>query len=88
MRRFVVNFYVLKVNKFSSDDKKSDRYFNAELCYSTIITVCFEFWKMAERQGFEPWMGYKPMPVFKTGAFNRSAISPAFCSFALMRFIS
>ena len=31
---------------------------------------------MAERQGFEPWIGYKPMPVFKTGAFNRSAISP------------
>ncbi len=31
---------------------------------------------MAERQGFEPWMGYKPMPVFKTGAFNRSATSP------------
>ena len=31
---------------------------------------------MADRQGFEPWMGYKPMPVFKTGAFNRSAICP------------
>ena len=22
-------------------------------------------------------MGYKPMPVFKTGAFNRSATSPS-----------
>ena len=33
--------------------------------------------KMADRQGFEPWMGYKPMPVFKTGAFNRSAICPS-----------
>ena len=32
--------------------------------------------KMAEREGFEPSMGYKPMPVFKTGAFNRSATSP------------
>ena len=32
--------------------------------------------KMAERQGFEPWVGYKPTPVFKTGAFNRSATSP------------
>ncbi len=31
---------------------------------------------MADRQGFEPWMGYSPMPVFKTGAFNRSAICP------------
>ena len=31
---------------------------------------------MAEGQGFEPWIGYKPMPVFKTGAFNRSAIPP------------
>ena len=36
---------------------------------------------MAERQGFEPWMGYKPMPVFKTGAFNRSAISPDPCDY-------
>ena len=39
---------------------------------------------MAERQGFEPWIGYKPMPVFKTGAFNRSATSPksrgAYCA--------
>ena len=32
---------------------------------------------MAERQGFEPWMGYKPMPVFKTGAFDHSATSPS-----------
>ena len=31
---------------------------------------------MAEGQGFEPWIGYSPMPVFKTGAFNRSAIPP------------
>ena len=31
---------------------------------------------MAEGQGFEPWIGYKPMPVFKTGAFSRSAIPP------------
>ena len=32
---------------------------------------------MAEREGFEPSMGYEPMLVFKTSAFNRSAISPA-----------
>ena len=32
--------------------------------------------EMAERQGFEPWVGYKPTLVFKTSAFNRSAISP------------
>ena len=31
---------------------------------------------LAEGQGFEPWIGYKPMPVFKTGAFNRSATPP------------
>jgi hypothetical protein len=31
---------------------------------------------MADSQGFEPWIGYKPMPVFKTGAFNRSANCP------------
>ncbi len=30
---------------------------------------------MAERQGFEPWKAFA-LPVFKTGAFNRSAISP------------
>ena len=36
--------------------------------------------KMAEAQGFEPWIGYKPMPVFKTGAFNRSATLPFFMS--------
>ena len=34
---------------------------------------------MAERVGFEPTIGYKPMPVFKTGAFNRSATSPKSC---------
>ena len=32
---------------------------------------------LAEGQGFEPWIGYKPMPVFKTGAFNRSATPPS-----------
>jgi hypothetical protein len=31
---------------------------------------------MAERVGFEPTRG-KPLPVFKTGAINRSATSPA-----------
>ena len=31
---------------------------------------------MAEREGFEPPEGYKPSTVFKTAAFNRSAISP------------
>ena len=30
---------------------------------------------MAERQGFEPWVGC-PTIVFKTIAFDRSAISP------------
>ena len=31
---------------------------------------------LAERQGFEPWVGYKPTLVFKTSAFDHSAISP------------
>ncbi len=31
---------------------------------------------LAERQGFEPWEGYKPSMVFKTTAFGRSATSP------------
>ena len=30
---------------------------------------------MAEEQGFEPWRPFG-LPVFKTGAFNRSAIPP------------
>ena len=34
------------------------------------------FFCMAEREGFEPSIGSYPMPVFKTGAFNRSATSP------------
>ncbi|ESE43086.1 hypothetical protein SHD_0261, partial [Shewanella decolorationis S12] len=29
-----------------------------------------------EEQGFEPWVGYKPTPVFKTGALNHSATPP------------
>lgn len=32
---------------------------------------------MAEEVGFEPTKGYKPLPVFKTGAFNRSATLPS-----------
>ena len=31
---------------------------------------------LAERQGFEPWEGC-PSTVFKTAAFDRSAISPS-----------
>ena len=31
---------------------------------------------MAEAERFELSVGYKPTPVFKTGAFNRSATSP------------
>ncbi len=33
-------------------------------------------WEMAERVGFEPTMHHRRIPVFETGAFNRSAISP------------
>jgi hypothetical protein len=38
--------------------------------------VPFLFLHMAEGQGFEPWVGYKPTPVFKTGALNHSATLP------------
>jgi hypothetical protein len=38
--------------------------------------VPFLFLNMAEGQGFEPWVGYKPTPVFKTGALNHSATLP------------
>lgn len=31
---------------------------------------------MVVGQGFEPWIGYKPMLVFKTSAFSRSATPP------------
>ena len=31
---------------------------------------------MAEGVGFEPTRGYSPLPVFKTGALNRSATLP------------
>ena len=32
---------------------------------------------VAEREGFEPPVDTRPTPVFKTGAFDRSATSPA-----------
>ena len=38
--------------------------------------VPFLIFYMAEGQGFEPWVGYKPTPVFKTGALNHSATLP------------
>ncbi len=41
------------------------------------ILVKIKLRKVADRQGFEPWVGYKPTLVFKTSAFNRSAICPA-----------
>ena len=31
---------------------------------------------LAEREGFEPSVGYKPTPDFESGTFNRSATSP------------
>ena len=46
------------------------------------ISPCFIrglFKLLAERVGFEPTKGYKPLLVFKTSAFNRSATSPVLC---------
>lgn len=34
------------------------------------------FLNLAETERFELSKGYEPLPVFKTGAFNRSATSP------------
>ncbi len=34
-----------------------------------------KFWEQAEGEGFEPTMAFT-IPVFKTGALNRSAIPP------------
>ena len=34
------------------------------------------FFSLAERVGFEPTKGYKPLLVFKTSAFDHSATSP------------
>ncbi len=31
---------------------------------------------LAEREGFEPSIGYSPMPDFESGTFNHSATSP------------
>lgn len=36
------------------------------------------FLNLAETERFELSKGYEPLPVFKTGAFNRSAIPPAY----------
>jgi hypothetical protein len=40
------------------------------------VFILLTFKGMAEREGFEPSKGYKPLLVFKTSAFNRSATSP------------
>lgn len=29
------------------------------------------YYSLAERVGFEPTVGYKPTPIFKTGAINQ-----------------
>ena len=42
---------------------------------------------MAEEVGFEPTKGYKPLPVFKTGAFNRSATLPNISLFEKARIL-
>ena len=55
---------------------------------------------MAERVGFEPTVGYKPTPIFKTGAINQldhlsitcdsTYISTRYChlSILFLKFIS
>jgi hypothetical protein len=43
---------------------------------------------MAEGQGFEPWVGYKPTPVFKTGALNHSATLPSAANYTWLFLLS
>ena len=43
------------------------------------------FLDMAEGVGFEPTKGYKPLLVFKTSAFNRSATPPGAAAAPLVR---
>ena len=38
--------------------------------------IYFVFKKMAEEQGFEPWLDSHLLPVFKTGPFNHLGIPP------------
>ena len=38
--------------------------------------VNISFSKMAEKQGFEPWLASQLLPVFKTGPFNHLGIPP------------
>ena len=42
---------------------------------------------MAERQGFEPWRRYHRLHAFQACAFDRSATSPEFNSFAILALI-
>ena len=46
------------------------------------------FLYMAEGQGFEPWVGYKPTPVFKTGALNHSATLPCGANYTWLFLLS
>ena len=36
-----------------------------------VYTFTFSLASLAERVGFEPTVGYKPTPIFKTGAINQ-----------------
>ena len=46
------------------------------MCLRFKILNNFYLLKMAERQGFEPWVPKFGTPVFETGLFNHSSISP------------
>lgn len=43
---------------------------------------------LAEGQGFEPWAGTSPAPVFKTGALNHSATLPDVPSLARAKMLA
>ena len=63
---FVVNPYHLSIS-FSAPTRRVGVYTNGIRRFTTL--------QFAERQGFEP-QNLLQLPVFKTGAFNHSAIFP------------
>jgi hypothetical protein len=51
------------------------------------LLLSFGWRRLAERQGFEPWVEKNPTTVFETVLFNHSSISPLVYSF-LINFVN
>ena len=48
----------------------------ADIRLAQLLAMLSAYSNLAERVGFEPTKGYKPLLVFKTSAFDHSATSP------------